>query len=135
MGRSNKILIDTNILIYMYENQKDIFDAVTLLIPSAEFYVLNKTYNEIEKVFKDKPRRKEMLMRYLKKVEVKGKYKIIEVPNELSDKSERYLKTDNLLIYYSKDYIIYTNDRILKEKLKFKHAKIITLKTQGAILE
>jgi len=135
MGRSNKILIDTNILIYMYENQKDIFDAVTLLIPSAEFYVLNKTYNEIEKVFKDKPRRKEMLMRYLKKVEVKGKYKIIEVPNELSDKSERYLKIDNLLIYYSKDYIIYTNDRILKEKLKFKHAKIITLKTQGAILE
>ncbi len=135
MGRSNKILIDTNILIYMYENQKDIFDAVTLLIPSAEFYVLDKTYTEIEKVFKDKPRRKEMLMRYLKKVEAKEKYKIIEVPNELSDKSERYLKIDNLLIYYSKDYIIYTNDRILKEKLKFKHAKIITLKTQGAILE
>jgi rRNA-processing protein FCF1 len=119
----------------MYENQKDIFDAVTLLIPGAEFFVLNKTYNEIEKVFKDKPRRKVMLLRYLQKLEVKNKYKIIEVPNELSDKSERYLKIDNLLIYYSKDYIIYTNDRILKEKLKFKHAKIITLKTQGAILE
>jgi rRNA-processing protein FCF1 len=135
MGRSNKILIDTNILIYMYENQKDIFDAVTVLIPEAEFYVLNKTYNEIEKVFKDKPRKKEMLIRYLKKVEAKGKYKIIDVPNEIVDKSERYQKIDNLLIYYSKDYIIYTNDRILKEKLKIKHAKIITLKTQGAILE
>ena len=135
MARSNKILIDTNILIYMYENKKDIFDAVTLLIPEAEFFVLDKTYNEIEKVFKDKPRKKEMLLRYLKKVEEKGKYKILNVPNELVDKSERYNKIDNLLIYYCKDYIIYTNDRILKEKLKFKHSKIITLKTQGAILE
>jgi len=135
MGRSNKVLIDTNILIYMYQNKKDIFDAVILLIPNAEFFVLDKVYDEIGKVFKDKPRKKEILLRYLQKVESKEKYKIIVVPNELLQKSERYKKIDNLLIYYSKDYIIYTNDRILKEKLKQKHTKIITLKTRGAIIE
>jgi len=135
MARSNKILIDTNILMYMFDNRKDIFDAVTQIIPSADFYVLDKTYGEIDKVLKDKPQRKKLFIRYLKKLEDKEKYKIIKVPDEVLSRGERYLKIDNLLIYYCNNYIIYTNDRILKEKLKLRKAKIITLKTQGAILE
>ncbi len=135
MARSNKILIDTNILIYMFDNRKDIFDAVTQIIPSADFYVLDRTYDEINKVFKDKPQRKTLFIRYLKKLEDKEKYKILKVSDEVLSRGERYLKIDNLLIYYCNNYIIYTNDRILKEKLKLRRAKIITLKTQGAILE
>jgi len=135
MARSNKILIDTNILMYMYDNKKDIFDSVTQIIPSAEFYVLDRTYGEIDKVLKDKPQRKTLFIRYLKKLEDKGKYKLLKVTDEVLSRGLRYQKIDNLLIYYCNNYIIYTNDRILKEKLKLRRAKIITLKTQGAILE
>jgi len=135
MARSNKILIDTNILMYMFDNKKDIFEAVTQIIPSAEFYVLDKVYGEIDKVLKDKPQRKRLFINYLKKLEDKGKFKILVVSTDILNKGEKYNKIDNLLIYYCNNYIIYTNDKILKDKLKLKRAKIITLKTQGAIIE
>jgi len=134
MVRSNKILIDTNILLYMYDNKKDIFDAVRVVIPNAEFYILDKVFIEIDRVYKNKPTKLRLIKNYLKKLESLKKFEIIKVPVELLETKMKYSKIDNLLIYYSNKYIIYTNDRILKEKIKIKGNKTLTLKTNGVLL-
>lgn len=134
MVRLNKVLIDTNILLYMYNNKKDIFDAVKIVIPNAEFYVLDKVFVEIDRVYKNKPTKLRLIKNYLKKLEALKKFEIIKVPVELLEKKMRYSKIDNLLIYYSNKYIIYTNDRILRDKIKMKGNKTLTLKTRGVLL-
>lgn len=134
MVRLNKILIDTNILLYMFNNKKDIFDAVKIVIPNAEFYVLDKVFVEIDRVYKNKPTKLRLIKNYLKKLEALKKFEIINVPVELLERKMRYSKIDNLLIYYSNKYIIYTNDRILRDKIKMKGNKTLTLKKQGVLL-
>jgi len=134
MVRLNKVLIDTNVLIYMYENKKDIFDNVESLITNVSFFVLDKVYEELDKVYKTKPIKNELIKRYLKKLEVINKFKIKKVDQKIIDLSPKYLKVDNLLIYYSDDYLIYTNDKKLKEKLKLIHKKVLTLKKNNVVL-
>jgi rRNA-processing protein FCF1 len=134
MAKSNDILIDTNILIYMYENKKDIFDIVSTVIPYPKFYVLDKVYDEIEKVYKNKPVKKKLLIKYLEKLKNANKFKVIEVPKEIFELSPKYTKIDNLLIHYSNKYIIYTNDRKLKIKIKERKNKVLILKLNGVLL-
>jgi len=134
MGRLNKVLIDTNVLIYMYENKKDIFDYVNIIIPEAEFYILDKVYEELEKVLKSKPMKLRLIKNYLKKLEYSKKFNILEVNNRILQLSDKYQKIDNLLIYFSSKYLVYTNDKKLKEKINKKGRRVIILKNQGALL-
>jgi len=134
MARLNKVLIDTNVLIYMYENKKDIFENVKSLIPNVDFYILDKVYEELDKVYKTKPIKNELIKRYLKKLEVVNKFKIKKVDQKIIDLSPKYLKVDNLLIYFSDKYLVYTNDRKLKEKLKLNNKKVLTLKRESVVL-
>ena len=41
-SRKNKILIDTNVIVYMYEQKKDVFDFALKIITDAEFFILDK---------------------------------------------------------------------------------------------
>jgi len=131
MQRSNKILIDTNILVYMYKNKKDIFDFAEVVIPDAEFFVLDKTYEELGKVFSKKPQKLGLIKKYLQKLEDINKIKKIIVPKEIYEKKTT---VDKLLIYYSYEYLIYTNDKGLTRKLKDKRRKVLTLKEKGVFL-
>jgi rRNA-processing protein FCF1 len=134
MARSNNILIDTNVLIYMYENKKDIFDNVKLLIPEAKFFVLDKVLDELSKVYKDKPRKFIITKNYLEKLKEIGKFEILNVDSKILELSPKYQKIDNLLIYYSDKYLVYTNDRKLKEKIKLRGNRVLTLRTNGVLL-
>jgi len=134
MGRSNKVLIDTNVLIYMYEEKQDIFDKVKELIPQVEFFVLDKIYDEIEKVYKTKPMRKKLLLRYMGKLEASKKFQIIKVPEDVLARVYKYQQIDKLLIYFCNDYLIYTNDKVLKVKIKERRGKVITFKKQGGVV-
>jgi rRNA-processing protein FCF1 len=118
----------------MYENKKDIFENVKSLIPNVDFYILDKVYEELDKVYKTKPIKNELIKRYLKKLEVIDKFKIIKVDQKIIDLSPKYLKVDNLLVYFSDKYLVYTNDRKLKEKLKLNNKKVLTLKRDGVVL-
>jgi len=133
MARSNKVLIDTNVLVYMYEHKRDIFDYVSEIISGAEFFILDKSVIELEKVYKEKPRKLDAIKRYLKKMEDAKKYAIINVDDGLYKKN--FCKIDRLLIYFSKDYLIYTNDVRLKKKIKEKNGQTITLREYGALIE
>ena len=117
MRKSNRvanIIIDTNVFIYMYELKKDIFEFALTVLPNAKFFVLSESFKEIEKVFSKKPRKLLNLKRYIEKLKELNKFEILEVDKSLL---EKYKKVDNLLIYFSNKYIIYTNDKILKSKI------------------
>lgn len=125
------IIIDTNVLIYMYELKRDVFEFALTVLPSAKFFVLNKSIGELEKVYKDKPRKLILLKNYIEKLKDLHKFEILEVNNDLV---EKYKKVDNLLIYFSNKYIIYTNDKILKTKIKKKGNKVLTLRLHDVFL-
>lgn len=134
MARSNNILIDTNVLIYMYENKKDIFDYVKILIPDAKFFILDKVMDELSKVYKDKPRKLAIIKNYLEKLKDLGKFEILKVDEGILALSPKYQKIDNLLIYYSDKYLVYTNDRKLKDKIKLRKNRVLTLKLNSVLL-
>ena len=129
--RIANIIVDTNVLIYMYELKRDIFEFALTVLPSAKFFVLDESIKEIEKVYKDKPRKLSILKNYLEKLKEKDKFEILEVKKELI---EKFKKVDKLLIYFSSRYIIYTNDRILKSKIKKKGNKVLTLRLHDVFL-
>jgi len=134
MARSNNILIDTNILVYMYENKRDVFDPVKILIPDSKFYVLDKVFDELSKVYKEKPNKLRLIKNYLKKLQDVGKFEVLEVLPEILKLSPKFEKIDNLLIYYSNKYLVYTNDKKLKEKIKLKGNRVLTLRINGVLL-
>lgn len=134
MARSNNILIDTNVLIYMYENKKDIFDYAKVLIPDAKFFILDKVMDELSKVYKDKPRKLSLTKNYLEKLKIAGKFDILEVDEDILKLSPKYQKIDNLLIYYSDKYLVYTNDKRLKDKIKLRKNRVLTLKLNSVLL-
>jgi rRNA-processing protein FCF1 len=129
--RIANIIVDTNVLIYMYELKRDIFEFALTVLPNARFFVLNESIKEIEKVYKDKPRKLYILKNYLEKLKEKQKFEILAVDKGLV---ERFKKVDKLLIYFSTKYIIYTNDRILKSKIKKKGNRVLTLRLHDVFL-
>jgi len=131
MAKLNKVLIDTNVLIYMYENKKDIFDFAEIVIPDAKFYILDKVYQELEKVFKKKPIKLKNIQKYLQKLENVKKIQKIKVPEDLAEKNRT---VDRLLIYYSKEYLVYTNDKELKKKINEKRRRVLVLREKGVYL-
>lgn len=129
--RVANVIIDTNVFIYMYELKKDIFEFALTVLPNAKFFVLSKSFKEIEKVFSKKPRKLLNLKRYIEKLKELNKFEILEVDKSLL---EKYKKVDNLLIYFSNKYIIYTNDKILKSKIKKKGNRVLTLRLHDVFL-
>jgi rRNA-processing protein FCF1 len=115
----------------MYELKRDVFEFALNVLPNGKFFVLDKSIIELEKVFKDKPRKLILLKNFIEKLISLKKFEILEVKNELF---EKYKKVDNLLIYFSNNYIIYTNDKILKNKIKKKGNKVLTLRLHDVFL-
>ncbi|MFA5746050.1 MAG: PIN domain-containing protein [archaeon] len=129
--RIANIIVDTNVLIYMYELKRDIFEFALTVLPNGKFFVLANSIKEIEKVYKDKPGKLKILKNYLEKLKELKKFEILEPNMELP---EKYKKVDNLLIYLSNKYIIYTNDKILKSKIKKKGNRVLTLRLHDVFL-
>lgn len=129
MEKSNKVLIDTNVLIYMYNSKRDIFEFVEKIIPDAKFYVLEEIYSEIDYVFKNKVNKKRLFLNFLEKLHLANKFDILKIDKKVLEK----YKVDDILLYLSDKYIIYTNDRKLKEKIKNKNGRVIVLKEKSAV--
>ncbi len=125
------VIIDTNVLIYMYEHKRDIFEFAQNILANARFFVLDSSLKEIEHVYKGKPMKLKLLKAFLDKLEAAHKFEVLEVSPELHGK---YRNVDNLLIYFSNKYIIYTNDKILKSKIKKKGNTVLTLRLHNVFL-
>ncbi len=130
-NRKNKILIDTNVIVYMYEQKKDVFDFALKIITDAEFFILDKSIKELEKVYREKPRKLEQIKKFIDKLLLINQVKILETPKEVLEKID---KVDKILIYFSKEYLIYTNDRKLKQKILEKNRRVLTLRLHDVYL-
>ncbi len=130
-NRRNKILIDTNVIVYMFEQKKDVFDFAQKIITDAEFFILDKSIKELEKVYKEKPKKLEQINKFIDKLLLVNKMKILECSKEVLEKFD---KVDKILIYLSKEYLIYTNDRKLKEKILAKNRRVLTLRLHDVYL-
>ena len=130
-NRRNKILIDTNVIVYMFEQKKDVFDFAQKIITDAEFFILDKSIKELEKVYKEKPKKLEQINKFIDKLLIVNKMKILECSKEVLEKFD---KVDKILIYLSKEYLIYTNDRQIKEKILAKNRRVLTLRLHDVYL-
>ena len=129
--RKNEILIDTNVLVYMYENKKDIFEFAKNKISNAHFIVLDKTINELEKIYCDKVQKLKHIKQYLSKLEEINKFEIMNVSASLNS---QYRNVDSLLVYFCKKYIIFTNDKKLKLRIKRKNGRILSLGSKDVFI-
>ena len=120
-----KILLDTNFLLIPGKYKVDIFEELKrLLNDSYELYVLDKTLEELENLKeKLKGQDKEALniaIQFLKEKDLK----IISV--------QAGIYVDDLILDLAdQEYIICTQDKELKERLKQKNIKIITMRQKS----
>ena len=64
-----------------------------------------------------------------RKLHSANKFEILKVDKSILKK----YKVDDILLYLSDEYIIYTNDRKLKEKIKNKNGRVFVLKEKSAV--
>jgi len=102
-----KIMLDTNFLLTMVRHKIHGFEEIKSKLP-AQFYVLSRVMWEMEiKSKKDKKIKNET--RIVK--EILANNKVIEVNSKLED-------VDAELVSLSKKYVVATNDKELRERIK-----------------
>ncbi len=115
-----KIVLDTNFLLTVYELRLDIFEEIFRVIPSKyEIYVLSGTIKELEKLINSP-----LLS---KKQAAKIALELIKIKNiNILKISESQLVDDTLVDLNG--YIIATIDTELKRRLKQKGTRILTIR-------
>jgi len=110
-----KILLDTNFLLIPFENNVDIFmEFARIMDGPYELFILSSTLDEIKKV-------RFRLFNAINELVSKKGVRII--PAKMSDVDREILSLSG--------YIIATNDKILKQKLKKKGKKVIILRQRS----
>lgn len=115
-----KIILDTNFLLAVYELRLDIFEEIFRVIPSKyEIYVLSGTIKELEKLINSP-----LLS---KKQAAKIALELIKIKNiNILKISESQLVDDTLVDLNG--YIIATIDTELKRRLKQKGTRVLTIR-------
>ena len=117
--KTNKVVIDTNALIYAVQKKRDLFEDLTKYLGSFEIIVLERVKEELERkaaaTGKTKANAKIAM-------EMLDKMRIVEF--EKAGKS-----TDDLIIDYAEenDAHVYTYDKKLKQKCNKKRLKLVRI--------
>jgi len=110
-----KILLDTNFLLIPAQFNVDIFTEIDrIMLTNYKIYILDKTIDELEKLTKD-PKQK-LRDRNAAKLGLQ----LIKAKKINIIKTNEDLLVDDLIVKLQKDYIIATQDMILKKRLKTK---------------
>ena len=124
-----KILLDTNFLMAWGQFKVDIFTQIDKISTFRyELFTLDKNLDELNKIIEEqKGKDKDAAKIALKLIDVKG----IEIMKTNSNQ-----KTDDLILDLAskKDFIVATQDKFLKSRLKEKNVPMIVLRQKkGAI--
>ena len=124
-----KILLDTNFLMAWGQFKVDIFTQIDKISTFRyELFVLDKNLEELNKIIEEqKGKDKDAAKIALKLIDVKG-------INIVKTKSNQ--KTDDIILdlAYKKDFIVATQDKVLKSRLREKSVPMIVLRQKkGAI--
>ncbi|MBT3985100.1 hypothetical protein HOD38_00500 [archaeon] len=121
-----KILLDTNFLMAIYQFKIDIFEETkNALMENVEFFIIDKTKNELEKLIKTSKLSDSQAAKFALKVLEKKPIKII--------KTAENTYVDDLILE-QKGYIVATVDKELKQKLKKEKIQILTIKQKKYII-
>ena len=127
--KTNKVVIDTNALIYAVQKKRDLFEDLTKYLGSFELIVLERVKEELErKAGTESPRSHAEATGGKTKANAKiamemlDKMRIVEF--EKAGKS-----TDDLIIDYAEenDAYVYTYDKKLKQKCNKKKIKLVRM--------
>ena len=112
------IVLDTNIILDVLKFKVDLFEELKRICDfEYEIKILDKTLKELE----NKPNAK-LAFRFIKEKNIKL----------INSKSAGYV--DALLLELPQDYIIVTNDKDLKRKLRKENRPIITLRQKKYLI-
>lgn len=123
-----KILLDTNFLLIPLQFKVDIFSEFERICNfNYKIYILDKTLEELNKIIEtQKGKNKDAGKFALKLVKLK-KLNII--------KTTKNIHTDTLIVETAKnEYIVATQDKLLKKRLKSEKIPIITLRQKKYLI-
>ena len=134
-----KVLIDTNFLIIPFSFKVDIFSELQRVLSNPELFILEESVKELEKIIKfQKGRNKEhakMTLFYLKKAPIT----ILKTVKHLKEYPtlSKICSVDDKILYIAEKggYLVATQDKLLKEKLKNKDIGIITLRQKKYLVK
>ncbi|QGA80666.1 type II toxin-antitoxin system VapC family toxin [Candidatus Nanohalobium constans] len=115
---SREIILDTNFLTAPFQlDSIDIFQEIERIFPNSEIYTIDDALQEAQSIEQGK---------YGNLVEKLIEKKDIEVLE-----TEGQGEVDDLLVQISRDYVIATNDRELKERLLEVNAEVIHIRNES----
>ena len=107
MVKLSKIMLDTNFLLTMVRYKIHGFEEINAKIP-AEFFVLSRVMWEMEMKARDDKK-------------IKNELRIVNAilkANNVKEIDSRLESADDELMQLSKDYVVATNDKELRERIK-----------------
>lgn len=123
-----KILLDTNFLMVVYQFKVDIFSEIERICDfNYKLFVIDKTIEELKSIIENqKGKNKDAAKLALKLIQLK-KIKAI--------KTEKNVYADTAIVNTAtKEFIVATQDKGLKRRLKGKNISIITLRQKKYLI-
>ena len=119
MESPNKVVIDTNMLLYIEKFNIDIFEEIKKLLGATEFFITKQV--EFELSLKEKENLNlEKSSKIAKKIMEKNNVKIMRIEGENADKSLENAS--------KKGFIVVTGDKELRKNIKGFGGKVIYLR-------
>ena len=135
----DKVIIDTNFLMLPFSFKVDIFTEFQRILDKPKLFFLEESIIELEKINqvqkgKDKEYSK-MALFYLKKAPIT----ILKTVKHLKEYPtlSKIRSVDDKIVYIAEKggYLVATQDKLLKEKLKKKDISIITLRQKKYLIK
>lgn len=135
---STKVLLDTNFFLIPSLFNVDIFTEFQRILPPYHLFILDKSINELNNIINTQKGKNKQAAKMALSIIKKYKIKIIKTEkhiNETKSTSTRY-RVDDLIIDFAvkNDYIVATQDKEIKKKLKKQNKKIITLRQKKYLI-
>jgi len=118
LRRYKGIVVDTNMLLIPYQYRVDIFREFERLLPGLKIYTVPQVVKEVERLLYTGSLEERLAAKIATKL--LERVEILEVDPEVP--------TDRILLELSDDYIIATNDRELRRKIRERGGTIIFLR-------
>ena len=118
-----KILLDTNFLLIPFQFKVDIFSEFErICFFNYKLFVLDKSLNELKKIHEKQKGKNKHAAEFA--------LKLIKLKNINIIKTTEKIPTDDLILKKSdkKEYVVATQDKILKKQLKLRQIPIIILR-------
>lgn len=123
-----KILLDTNFLLIPVEFRVDIFSELERLMDGKyKIYVLKQTIEELKNIQEQQKGKNRQAAKIALQLIENKKINILYIGSKKS--------VDEIIIELAdKNYIIGTQDKLLRKKLKQKNAKLLTLRQKNHLI-